>query len=53
MLTFFNLTKDFSWPDPINPKRKLAAGSRHAWWLKFGRIDRLEEAILGMSVEIG
>jgi hypothetical protein len=31
---------------------KEAAGSRHAWWLKFGRIDRLEGAILGVSSEI-
>ena len=35
----------------IKPARK-AAGYRHAWWLKFGRIDRLEGAILGVSAEI-
>jgi hypothetical protein len=33
-------------------RAKVAAGSRHAWWLKFGRIDRLERAILGVSAEI-
>jgi len=31
---------------------KVAAGSRHAWWLEFGRIDRREGAILGVSAEI-
>jgi len=30
---------------------KEAAGNRHAWWLKFGRIDRLEGAILGESAK--
>jgi len=34
------------------PRAKVAADSRHTWWLKFGRIGRLEEAILGVSVEI-
>jgi len=33
-------------------RAKVAAGSRHAWWLKFGRIDRLEGAILCVSTEI-
>jgi len=33
-------------------RAKVAAGSWHAWWLKYGRIDRLEGAILGVSVEI-
>jgi hypothetical protein len=28
-----------------------AAGSRHAGWLKFGKIDRLEGEILGVSAE--
>jgi hypothetical protein len=28
------------------------AGSRHAWWLKFGRIGRLEGAILGVLAKI-
>jgi hypothetical protein len=28
------------------------AGSRHAWWLEFDWIDRLEGAILGVSVGI-
>ena len=27
-------------------------GSRHAWWPKFGKIDPLEGAILGVSAEI-
>jgi len=31
---------------------KVAAGGRHAWWLKFSRIDRWEGAILGVSAEI-
>ncbi len=30
----------------------MAAGSWHAWWPKFGRIDPLEGAILGVSAEI-
>jgi hypothetical protein len=34
------------------PRAKVAAGSQHAWWQKFGRIDRLEGAILGVSAEI-
>jgi len=33
-------------------RAKVAAGSRHAWWIKFGRIGRLEGVILGESVEI-
>jgi len=33
-------------------RAKVAADSWHTWWLKFGRIDRLEGAILGVSVEI-
>jgi len=37
---------------PVIEPTKVAAGSRHARWLKFGRIDRLEGAILGVSVEI-
>jgi len=32
-------------------RAKVAAGSRHAWWLKFGWIDHLEGAILGVSAE--
>jgi hypothetical protein len=31
---------------------KVATSSRHAWWLKIGRIDRLEGAISGVSAEI-
>jgi len=31
---------------------KETAGYRHAGWLKFGWIDRLEGAILGVSAEI-
>ena len=38
--------------EPVIETSKEAAGSRHAWWLKFGRIDRQERAILGVSVEI-
>jgi hypothetical protein len=30
----------------------VAAGSRFAWWLKIGRIDRWEGAILGVSAGI-
>ncbi len=30
---------------PVIEPAKEAAGSRHAWWLKFGRIDRREQAI--------
>ena len=33
------------------PRAKVAAGSQHAWWQKFGRIDRLEGAILGVSAK--
>jgi hypothetical protein len=33
-------------------RAKVATGSRHAWWLKFGGIDRLEGAKLGVSAEI-
>jgi hypothetical protein len=33
-------------------RAKVAADSLHTWWLKFGRIDRLEGAILGVSVKI-
>jgi hypothetical protein len=33
-------------------RAKVAAGSRHAWWLKFGWIDHLEGAILGVSTGI-
>jgi hypothetical protein len=33
-------------------RAKVAACNWHAWWLKFGRIDQLEGAILGVSVEI-
>jgi len=33
-------------------RANVAAGSRHAWWLKFGRIDPLGGAILGVSGEI-
>jgi hypothetical protein len=29
-----------------------AVGGRHAWWLKFDRIDPLEGTILGESAEI-
>jgi hypothetical protein len=41
--------------DPVNSpvlRAKVEAGSWHAWWLKFDRIDRLEGAILGVSTEI-
>ena len=41
--------------DPVNSpvlRAKVAAGSWHAWWLKFDRIDRLEGAILGVSAGI-
>ena len=31
---------------------KVAAGSRHAWWLEFSRNDRRERAILGVSAGI-
>jgi hypothetical protein len=31
---------------------KEAAGYWHAWWLKFGRIDQRERAILGVSAGI-
>jgi hypothetical protein len=31
---------------------KEAAGNWHAWWLKSGRTDRREGAILGMPAEI-
>ena len=31
---------------------KETTGYRHAGWLKFGRIDQLEGAILGVSAEI-
>jgi hypothetical protein len=31
---------------------RTAAGSRHAGWLKFNRIDRLEGVTLGLSAEI-
>ena len=35
-------------------RAKVAAGSRHAWWLKFGRIDRLEGApTVGALGDIG
>ncbi len=30
---------------PVIEPAKEAAGSRYAWWLKFGRIDRREQAI--------
>jgi hypothetical protein len=33
-------------------RAKVTAGSRHTWWLKFGWIERLEGAILGVSAEI-
>jgi len=36
---------------PVIEPAKEVAGSRHAWWLEFGRIDRLEGAILGVSAE--
>ena len=36
---------------PVIEPAKEVAGSRHAWRLKFGRIDRLEGAILGVSAE--
>jgi len=34
------------------PRAKVVAGSRHAWWLKFGWNDQREGAIPGMSAEI-
>jgi len=37
---------------PVIEPVKEVAGSRHAWRLKFGRIDRREGAILGVSAEI-
>ncbi len=37
---------------PVIEPAKEVAGSRHAWRLKFGRIDRREGAILGVSAEI-
>ena len=37
---------------PVIEPAKEVAGSRHAWWLKFGKIDRREGAILGVSAEI-
>jgi hypothetical protein len=33
-------------------RAKVAASSRYAGWLKFGRIDRMEGAIWRVSVEI-
>jgi hypothetical protein len=39
-------------PIPVIEHAKEVAGSRHAWWLKFGRIDRQEGAILGVSAGI-
>jgi hypothetical protein len=41
--------------DPVNSpvlRAKVAAGSWHAWWPKFGRIDPLEGVILGVSAGI-
>ena len=32
---------------------KTAAGGRHAWWLKLGRIDRREGVIMVVLAEIG
>ncbi len=37
---------------PVIEPAKEVAGSRNAWRLKFGRIDRREGAILGVSAEI-
>jgi len=42
-------------PEPVIETSKEAAGSRHAWRLKFGRTGRtgrMEEAILGVSAKI-
>jgi len=37
---------------PVIEPAKEAAGYRHAWWLKFGRIDQREGAILGVSAGV-
>jgi len=46
---------DLNWSTqhiPVIEPAKEVAGSRHAWRLKFGRIDRREGAILDVSAEI-
>ncbi len=38
--------------EPVIEPAKEVAGSRYAWRLKFGRIDSLEGAILGVAADI-
>jgi hypothetical protein len=46
-----NISSGFRHIPVIEPAKEVAGG-RHAWRLKFGRFDRREGAILGVSAEI-
>jgi hypothetical protein len=50
-LSFYRVFQQYRHIPVIEPAKEVA-GSRHAWRLKFGRIDQWEGAILGVSAEI-